>query len=401
MSPEEKAPSAPKSRITLPHGVNLWWNVKKRLWRVGWRDDAGRQQFEHFRLKAAAEERAREVAELVLARGREALRATGFADARHWGRVKAALGAATLDQLLSVWERHKHEVIGRPPIPIGEALTRYYRIRLKSGDWGSDTARHVRLHLSRLCEEFGGVEAESPEGEVIWDGGDDIGTVTKEGIVEWLEELSEANKSCWPHQKDAAAFFSRALKEDWVLKDPMDGIPRPKKEDEDISVISVADAKKLFDANRDQPVVVRLALEAFGGLRASFAQRLVFEEVKWDENALLLPGKKHKSGRRHYLDGLPENLWDWLKPWRNRPEAWEWNSSQLMHAKSAAIQRAFGKPLPKNILRHSFCSYHVALHKDAAKTAVLLQHTNPTMLYKHYKGCASAADAAHYFGIRP
>lgn len=56
---------------------------------------------------------------------------------------------------------------------------------------------------------------------------------------------------------------------------------------------------------------------------------------------------------------------------------------------------------PGNVLRHSFCSYHVSLHKDAARTAVLLTHRSPAMLYQHYRGRATAADAARYFAIAP
>jgi len=56
---------------------------------------------------------------------------------------------------------------------------------------------------------------------------------------------------------------------------------------------------------------------------------------------------------------------------------------------------------PGNVLRHSFCSYHIALNRDAARTALLLTHTSPVMLYRHYKGRASAADAEKWFAIAP
>jgi hypothetical protein len=64
-----------------------------------------------------------------------------------------------------------------------------------------------------------------------------------------------------------------------------------------------------------------------------------------------------------------------------------------IHAKSAANI--------EGVLRHSFCSYHVAIHKDAARTAVILCHKSPAMLYQHYRGKATAADAARYFATVP
>jgi hypothetical protein len=73
---------------------------------------------------------------------------------------------------------------------------------------------------------------------------------------------------------------------------------------------------------------------------------------------------------------------------------------QYLNEKSAAFARA-GVENPGNVLRHSFCSYHVAMHRDAARTAVLLTHTSPVMLYRHYKGKATAADAGKWFSIMP
>ena len=54
-----------------------------------------------------------------------------------------------------------------------------------------------------------------------------------------------------------------------------------------------------------------------------------------------------------------------------------------------------------NVLRHSFASYHVALEGDAARTALLLTHRNQSMLWQHYRGRATKAEAKAYFGIVP
>lgn len=58
-------------------------------------------------------------------------------------------------------------------------------------------------------------------------------------------------------------------------------------------------------------------------------------------------------------------------------------------------------PHPRNCLRHSFTSYHVAANKDAARTSVILCHTSPAMLWRHYKGRATEADGLAWFRIVP
>lgn len=71
----------------------------------------------------------------------------------------------------------------------------------------------------------------------------------------------------------------------------------------------------------------------------------------------------------------------------------------------AAVKASKGKlqtkAPPKNCLRHSFVSYHVALHRDPGKTALLVSHKDQAVLWDHYLGVATAADAGRYFGIQP
>jgi integrase len=200
--------------------------------------------------------------------------------------------------------------------------------------------------------------------------------------------------------------FNRAIAEGWCSKNPCLAVASIKTERDEVSVISLADARKLFEANRGHRVSLYMALEAFGGLRFSSALRIAPGDINVADKSIVLPAAKHKTGRRHVLEGLPENLWEWIRNvdvisdplWRKNP--WRMCVPVYNREKKAAFERA-GLKLQPNVLRHSFCSYHVAQHQDAAKTAVLMQHANQAMIYRHYKGVATRADAAGYFAITP
>lgn len=73
---------------------------------------------------------------------------------------------------------------------------------------------------------------------------------------------------------------------------------------------------------------------------------------------------------------------------------------QYLEAKSKAFVRA-RVPHPRNCLRHSFATYHVAANRDVARTAVILCHSSPKMLWQHYKGRGTEADGAAFFLIYP
>jgi len=98
----------------------------------------------------------------------------------------------------------------------------------------------------------------------------------------------------------------------------------------------------------------------------------------------------------------PDNLWQWLEFAKKKaPEGFSL-SKRLWDRRKEQIAKKTGFRMPHNALRHSFCSYHVALQGDAGKTATLLTHRgNVAILYEHYKGNASKAQAEEYFSIVP
>ena len=202
------------------------------------------------------------------------------------------------------------------------------------------------------------------------------------------------------HYKRLNAFYNWAKRERLTKSNPCDNVISPARESSEVTVASVDDIKKLFKvAWKARPAVcTRLALEAFAGLRNSAAARLEKTDVNFEYKGITLPGPKLKTRGRRYIDGLPENLWLWLRA--APPEAWTMTERQYIAAKSQAFALAEVKN-PGNVLRHSFCSYHIVMHKDAAQTAIILCHASPRTLYQHYKGRATSADGPRYFSIIP
>jgi hypothetical protein len=130
--------------------------------------------------------------------------------------------------------------------------------------------------------------------------------------------------------------------------------------------------------------------------------RLEKSDVNVSDRGILLPAKKLKTGmrtgRRHYIDGLPDNLWDWMKLAQDR--TWALSERQYMRHKSNLFTDA-AIPHPKNCLRHSACTYHVAAFKDPGKTATMLCHTDQSMLWSTYNGRATQTSGLAYFAITP
>ena len=55
---------------------------------------------------------------------------------------------------------------------------------------------------------------------------------------------------------------------------------------------------------------------------------------------------------------------------------------------------------PHDCLRHSFCSYYLAAHENAAKTALQAGHTK-TILFKHYRRLVKKEQPEKFWNILP
>jgi len=83
-------------------------------------------------------------------------------------------------------------------------------------------------------------------------------------------------------------------------------------------------------------------------------------------------------------------------------EAYEINRINVRReARREALLDLKPKCPPKNALRHSFVTYHVALHRNSGKTALIVSHRDQDCLYRHYLGIATQKDATAYFKIYP
>jgi len=271
---------------------------------------------------------------------------------------------------------------------IADAVAEYLRVR--SGDGlAEDTLRHLKINLRRFSEFFEGSQ---------------LAQLDTERVEKWLAHLRK-ERGFGPvtvkhNLKQVKSFLNYAKRAKWIAENPCVEVPIPKVLlNEDVCVLSLREAFEFFKANRNTRAIGRLAAEAFGGLRNSSAERLGLEDLDFENRAIVMPGAKHKTGRRYYVDGWPRNLWRWLA--HAPQECWQIKPRAYAHEKTLGFARARVEN-PGNVFRHTFATMHLAAFKDAPALAVLLTHRDISMLLTHYRGRGvSQAVARAYFCITP
>ena len=175
----------------------------------------------------------------------------------------------------------------------------------------------------------------------------------------------------------------------------------PKTRNSTPAVFSPEDLMRLFVAAGPRHIAY-IAMMAFAGARRAEFERMTRDHVSLEDKVAVIGAEIAKKGSRRVLE-LTDNLCEWLAiglPEKG-PLTSRKNIERLSANKSALKEVGLdANKWEQNVLRHSFCSYHLALHRNAALTSEQAGNS-PQMLREHYKSLVAPAAAKEWFEITP
>jgi integrase len=149
-------------------------------------------------------------------------------------------------------------------------------------------------------------------------------------------------------------------------------------------------------ANERQAECASMVLVLFCGVRVEEVEKLTWEDVRLNSRRVHLEGVTTKKRKRR-INEISANALEWLKLCQTTGAIAPKNYVNRMRA----VRQAAKVKYSQNAMRHSFASYHVAMHEEAAKTAFMLGHPDANLLYNTYRDLVSKEDAAKYWDILP
>jgi integrase len=165
---------------------------------------------------------------------------------------------------------------------------------------------------------------------------------------------------------------------------------------------------EIFLTNIEERFVPFVALGAFAGLRTIEILRLNWENIWFDKGVIEVGKDKAKTATRRLAPIVPA-LEVWLKPRAKKsgpilpdiPN--EFRLQRLFKVATDKLVDSEGNRLLNlvhNGLRHSFCSYRLAIIKSASQVS-LEAGNSPKMLFENYRELVTEEAAREYFGIVP
>ncbi|MEA3212906.1 MAG: hypothetical protein QOE70_5963 [Chthoniobacter sp.] len=226
-----------------------------------------------------------------------------------------------------------------------------------------------------------------------------VSEISTEEMRRFIFGKERAPKTVLNYLKSLDVFFNFLIREGHCTMNPQARIEKPMIGDGKTTFLTVEQAQAMlqfaFDNNRKAECAC-MTLVLFCGVRVEEVERLTWADVRLETGRVHLEGAVTKKRKRR-INEISTNAMEWLMRCSADGEVAPKNYDNRMRA----VRREAKVTYSQNAMRHSFASYHVAMHEDAAKTAFMLGHPDANLLYNNYRDLVSIEQAKLFWEIVP
>ena len=323
--------------------------------------------------------------------------AAGFAELSPPQRRDAAQALAHLDgagtlldaAILFMRERERREKMAHVPT-VDEAIAAYLqtkRTEEQSGQIARVTYGELVAKMHVVRRAFGGYK---------------VTQIDEAMIADFIRKLPHAARGRHAIRTKLSQFLNYCRREGkWITVNPCENVKVRVKNDKDVEILSVEQARELLNAAQasEYPasVIPYLAVHSSPGLRPTEAAKLCWERIHFQTSQIEVLGLTSKTGETRFveLELIPTQ---WLLPFRlSKGPITGTRFANTLHSVRAAADLL---PWPKDVLRHCYGSYWLAVHKDRAHLAELMGNSI-AVIKAHYKRAVPRGVAEEFWKLAP
>ena len=294
-------------------------------------------------------------------------------------RARAIAGTESLAAMAADYSKYFRKVVRKASVP--EVVKHLLESKEQDGT-GARHRQQLRSVLNRFAARFPGP----------------ILDVTTAGIEQWLGEGRISPSTRNSLLRHANMLFSFALAHDYLPEGRATataGVRKAKVVGGDVSVFAPEQMRKILHAAPPHLVPI-LSIGAFAGIRMAELARLDWSAIDLERRIIEVRAGQAKTASRRVIP-VAGNLAAWLAPLPRRGKVIP--SSEIAR-EATALAKSLGIAWPRNVLRHSFISYRIAIVKSADQVA-LEAGNSPSIIFRHYRELVTEETADEWFSIRP
>jgi integrase len=318
-------------------------------------------------------------------------RELNLAVAEYVESIKLLPANTSLREAVTDFARRNNTV--RESRTVSELVAEYIAAKEKAGK-SEAHLRDMRLRLTRFGKAF-----QLP-----------VAHVTGKMLQTWLDGMNVCNRTRLNELRLVSGVLNFAVRRKYAPRDLLDelaAVERPEVTPSPTLIFTPAELRELF-ATAPGSLIPWLIFGGFCGLRSAEILRLDWHDVNLQRRFVEVSAENAKTAQRRLVP-LCDAAVAWLQP-RAQDEGHvvvRTGDKGIYYDLTAAVNQARRDTKLKtkfkwkrNGLRHSFCSYRLAITQDAAKTS-LEAGNSPQMIFRHYRELTTEDEAKEWFGIMP
>jgi integrase len=290
----------------------------------------------------------------------------------------------TMTETVKYWLAH-HQENQLAKVPVKELYQKYLADKTAAGLRPRSLAG-IRTFVGRLERGYSGKQ---------------ISTITSSVLSDYM-----ISHPCSPSTRNSLrrywwGFFDYCRRIGAIDNNPAEAITPGRADEKMPQIFTVEETERILQSTMDlkSSLLPLITFGLFTGLRTSELLEIKWSDVSTD-HIRVIPSVAKK--RRQRIITIPDNLKPYITGWKLDDEKISPIKERRLYHYLREIAKKSNLPTwTRNGMRHSFASYHLALYRDAAKTATILGHTqNVSVLWNHYRELVTEADAKRYFDLK-
>jgi integrase len=232
-----------------------------------------------------------------------------------------------------------------------------------------------------------------------------IHEISTDDLESWLNKRRYKDVTRANYRRHLCMFFKFAIQRQYVQRNVADAIPKVSTDETLPTIFTVEETQRLMRNVSD--VVPQMepyfAIGLFAGLRPNELECVDWEHVDLDKQRITVRPEVAKKRRQRYVE-ISDNLLGWLLPHRKQRgriffSRYWFDKARGVHRNNKNLEPIV--PWSGDVMRHSYGSYHLAMHEDGARTSLQMGHTTQGILFEHYRNLVTKEDAEAFWSIVP
>jgi len=221
-----------------------------------------------------------------------------------------------------------------------------------------------------------------------------------------LNEITPGGRN--PIMRHLRAFFNYGIKRGHLTDNPISRLDFVETAPKEVEVIAPEGVAKILETalENDLNLLPYLVFGFFCGIRPiGELNFLQWSDVDFQHRSVTIRAAVSKTKRRRFPE-ISENAIAWLEAYRQRGGNCEGlivncRESTLYTRRQQNQEAAGVTHWPNSTMRHSYCSYWLAMHKDINKLVLQSGHTSVDTMWRHYHRGTTEAEAKKFWAIMP